>query len=106
MVLEDKDILQVDATVIAGALVFLTISTVVGSRAELVTRLGAVALAVGVILLFGLSAVQVASGHKESGMGTMNFAFKYLVSMMLIQMGLVFWSLVKEVQFNITTLFG
>jgi hypothetical protein len=104
LVLEDRDIIQIDATVIAGALVYLTISTASIDRSEIWTGIGAVVTAVGAILLFGLSAVQVASGSKESGMGTVNFAFKFLVGIMLVQMVLILWSLWPQIQIDLTNI--
>lgn len=98
MVLEDKDIIQIDATIIAGALVFLTISAVSVNPSESATRLIAVVIALGIILPFGLSAVQVASGSKEIGMSTMNYGFKLLLGMMIVYLILILGSIWPQVQ--------
>ncbi|MGB7955277.1 MAG: hypothetical protein WCF23_14960 [Candidatus Nitrosopolaris sp.] len=54
VILEDKDILQSNATVIAGALIFITISYVATSDTA-PTGLVGIALALGIIVNFGLS---------------------------------------------------
>lgn len=48
--LEDKNICQINTTIIAGALVFLTISAVITSHMEIV-KLGGLALGLGIVVL-------------------------------------------------------
>ena len=49
MVLEQKDILQINATVIAGALIFLTVITITGSTTtEIISQIHAMIIALGV----------------------------------------------------------
>jgi len=60
MVLQDKDIIQIDATVIAGVLVLLTISSF--SSTQIPSRPFLVAMASGVGIPFGLSALSILQG--------------------------------------------
>ena len=49
MVLEQKDILQINATIIAGALIFLTVITITGSTTtEIISQIHAMIIALGV----------------------------------------------------------
>ena len=52
MTLEDRDILQINATIIAGALIFLTISSVAFTHEESVTRLTAIGFSLGYCFYF------------------------------------------------------
>jgi hypothetical protein len=68
--LEDKDISQINATIIAGALVFLTISAVITSHMEIV-KLGGLALGLGIVVLFSQSCMFVFSGTREDAIRAM-----------------------------------
>jgi len=60
MVLEQKDILQINATIIAGALIFLTVITITGSTTtEIISQIHAMIIALGVIIFFSLSSICV-----------------------------------------------
>jgi hypothetical protein len=60
--LEDKDILQINATIIAGALVFLT---VISFSSPIAIKTGGITLALGIIILFAQSSVYVLSGSRS-----------------------------------------
>jgi hypothetical protein len=64
VMLEDKDILQSNATVIAGALIFITISYVATSHTA-PTGLVGIALALGIIVNFGLSSFLIIAGKRR-----------------------------------------
>ena len=56
MVLEEKDILQINAIILAGALIFLTVVTITGSTTtEIISQIHAMIIALGVIIFFSLS---------------------------------------------------
>ena len=58
MVLEQKDILQINATIIAGALIFLTVITITGSTTtQIISQIHAMIIALGVIIFFSLSSI-------------------------------------------------
>ena len=64
MVLEQKDILQINATVIAGALIFLTVITITGSTTtEIISQIHAMIIALGVIIFFSLSSIFALRGN-------------------------------------------
>jgi hypothetical protein len=57
VVLKDKDILQVDATIIIGVLVLLTLSNIAGNTTDI--QFLVVLVAYALIILFGISAIVV-----------------------------------------------
>ena len=64
MTLEQKDILQINATVIAGALIFLTVITITGSTTtEIISQIHAMIIALGVIIFFSLSSIFALRGN-------------------------------------------
>ena len=64
MVLEQKDILQINATIIAGALIFLTVITITGStKTEIISQIHAMIIALGVIIFFSLSSIFALRGN-------------------------------------------
>ena len=64
MVLEQKDILQINATIIAGALIFLTVITITGSTTtEIISQIHAMIIALGVIIFFSLSSIFALRGN-------------------------------------------
>jgi hypothetical protein len=64
MVLEQKDILQINATVIAGALIFLTVITIAGSTTtEIINQIHAMIIALGVIIFFSFSSIFALRGN-------------------------------------------
>jgi hypothetical protein len=83
--LEDKNISQINATIIAGALVFLTISAVITSHMEIV-KLGGLALGLGIVVSFSQSYMFVFSGTREDAIRAMKKnGFKYLFIMTIIE---------------------
>jgi peptidoglycan biosynthesis protein MviN/MurJ (putative lipid II flippase) len=87
MVLVDKDILQADATVIAGVLILLTISSLTGRRYSHIgtiltsekLKLFLAYVAVGIIIPFSISAMTVTLGDMELGKDWMIAGFLYLM---------------------------
>ena len=64
MVLEQKDILQINATVIAGALIFLTVITITGSTTtEIINQIHAMIIALEVIIFFSFSSIFALRGN-------------------------------------------
>jgi hypothetical protein len=64
MVLEQKDVLQINATVIAGALIFLTVITITGSTTtEIINQIHAMIIALGVIIFFSFSSIFALRGN-------------------------------------------
>ena len=64
MALEQKDILQINATIIAGALIFLTVITITGSTTtEIISQIHAMIIALGVIIFFSLSSIFALRGN-------------------------------------------
>ena len=64
MVLEQKDILQINATIITGALIFLTVITITGSTTtEIISQIHAMIIALGVIIFFSLSSIFALRGN-------------------------------------------
>ena len=75
MVIEDKDILQADATVIAGTLVLLTLSTFPVFNSAILNRTLITSMTVGVIIPFAISVFMVVNGYTEAGKHTMKWGF-------------------------------
>ena len=94
LVLEDKDILQIDASIIAGALIFLTVASVAIETQD--ARIDSVVLGSSIILIFGISAIYVSFGRIERGRVAMKLGFVILVAMMIFQMALTLWSAVAD----------
>ena len=64
MVLEQKDILQINATIIAGALIFLTVIIITGSTTtEIISQIHAMIIALGVIIFFSFSSIFALRGN-------------------------------------------
>jgi hypothetical protein len=88
-VLEDKDIIQVDATVIVGVLILLTLTNITGYAKQA----SVIAVSTIVIIIpFGLSAVLIVAGNlitsfrnKSMGLGLASMAggFMYLITILM-----------------------
>jgi hypothetical protein len=64
LVLEQKDILQINATIIAGALIFLTVITITGSTTtEIINQIHAMIIALEVIIFFSFSSIFALRGN-------------------------------------------
>ena len=64
MVLEQKDILQINATIIAGALIFLTVITITGATTtEIISQIHAMIIALGVIIFYSFSSMFALRGN-------------------------------------------
>lgn len=88
MVVEDNDIIQVDATVIVGVLIFLTLSNLFGpNKSEGITKITLTLLA---IIPFAGSAIAIglgnsfASAFKELGLYLMVGGFIYLIVIFVV----------------------
>ena len=80
MTLEQKDVLQINATVIAGALIFLTVITITGStRTEILNQIHAMMVALGVIIFFSFSSIFALRGNINWSVELMSLGFVVLL---------------------------
>ena len=80
MTLEQKDILQINAIVIAGALIFLTVITITGSTTtEILNQIHAMMVALGVIIFFSFSSIFVLRGNINWSVELMSLGFVVLL---------------------------
>jgi hypothetical protein len=80
MTLEQKDILQINATVIVGALIFLTVITITGStRTEILNQIHAMMVALGVIIFFSFSSIFALRGNINWSVELMSIGFIVLL---------------------------
>ena len=80
MTLEQKDILQINATVIAGALIFLTVITITGSTTtEILNQIHVMMVALGVIIFFSFSSIFVLRGNINWSVELMSLGFVVLL---------------------------
>ena len=80
MTLEQKDILQINATVIVGALIFLTVITITGStRTEILNQIHAMMVALGVIIFFSFSSIFALRGNINWSVELMSLGFVVLL---------------------------
>jgi predicted membrane channel-forming protein YqfA (hemolysin III family) len=95
MTLEDRDIVQINATIIAGALIFLTISSVAFTHEERVTILTAIGFSLGLLLLFSISSIYATTERKDLSIQYMKIGFGYFifVTLLLIAVNVVKTSL-------------
>jgi hypothetical protein len=77
--LENTDILQVNATLIAGALVYVTISSISTSQTGDITKISGIGLALAVIFSFSKSSYHVITGKKDAAVRGMKYGFIVLV---------------------------
>jgi hypothetical protein len=81
--LENKDILQINATIIAGALIFLTFLSV-STASEAENRVAGIIVGSGTVLIFSTSSIQVISGKKDSAITIMRADFILLIAVDII----------------------
>jgi hypothetical protein len=81
--LENKDILQINATIIAGALIFLTFLSF-STSAEAENRVLGIIVGSGTILIFSISSLQVISGKKPSAISAMRAAYVLLIAVAIV----------------------
>jgi len=80
MALEQKDVLQINAIIIAGALIFLTVITITGSTtAEIISQIHAMIIALGVIIFFSFSSIFVLRGNINWSVELMSLGFVVLL---------------------------
>ncbi|HEY7108989.1 MAG TPA: hypothetical protein VH415_06160 [Nitrososphaeraceae archaeon] len=85
MTLEQKDILQINATIIAGALIFLTVFSITSSKAtEILNQNFAVSLALVIIFTFGLSSAAALKEKNKKAIDIMIIGFYILIASSII----------------------
>jgi hypothetical protein len=85
LTLEQKDILQINATIIAGTLIFLTIFSVTSSKAtEILNQNYGISLALVIIFTFGLSSAAALKEMNKKAIDIMVIGFYILIASSLI----------------------
>jgi len=84
--IDDRDIIQVSATIIAGALIFLTVSAIVTPAVDKISRLTPLVISTGAIVVFTLSCISIVLGKRPYGLGFMLIGFIYLLVAAIIHM--------------------
>jgi hypothetical protein len=85
LTLEQKDILQINATIIAGALIFLTVFSITSSKAtEILNQNFAVSLALVIIFTFGLSSAAALKEKNKKAIDIMIIGFYILIASSII----------------------
>jgi hypothetical protein len=85
LTLEQKDILQINAIIIAGALVFLTIFSITSSKAtEILNQNYAVSLALVIIFTFGISSAAALKEKNKKAIDIMVIGFYILIASSVI----------------------
>lgn len=84
--LDNYGILEICATVIAGALIFLTLSTPTESTSKdnILDLIQVVSFGLGVIMFFSYSAVKVLNGQKDLALKQMRRGFLFLFVMAIV----------------------
>ena len=85
MTLEQKDILQINATIIAGTLIFLTIFSITSSKAtEILNQNYGISLALVIIFTFGLSSAAALKEMNKKAIDIIVIGFYILIASSLI----------------------
>ena len=79
--LENNDILEICATVIAGALIFLTLSSSSISREDVLDLILTQIFGLGVIIYFSYAALKAISGKKDRAIKHMRNGFLFIIVM-------------------------
>jgi hypothetical protein len=95
--LDNRDILQINATIIAGALIFLTIYSFPLNVTAVSNRIIGIGLGIGVIAFFSESSYFVLSGKRPDGVSTMKLGFTYLLFGSIFFLITVLWSSVQQI---------
>lgn len=81
--LESKDILQINATIIAGALIFLTFLSFTTS-VEAENKLLGIIVGSGTILIFSVCSLEVISGKKDHAIRILRAGFVFLMAITIV----------------------
>jgi hypothetical protein len=85
LTLEQKDILQINAIIITGALIFLTIFSIASSKAtEILNQNYAISLALVIIFTFGLSSAAALKEMNKKAIDIMVIGFYILIASSVI----------------------
>ena len=85
LTLEQKDILQVNAIIIAGALIFLTLFSITSSKAtEILNQNYAISLGLIIIFTFGISSAAALKEKNKKAIDIMIIGFYILIASSLI----------------------
>jgi hypothetical protein len=82
--LHSRDILQINATLMTGAFIFLTLSSFAPTPAETVYRLSSIALAIGMMICFATSSMSEMRGLREKALKNMQYGFIFIFIMSMI----------------------
>ena len=86
--LENRDILQINASIIAGALIFLTLSSIVSVEQEKITRLASIVYGLIILVIFSISSRYIIVGKKDNGIYWMERGFVGIVFASIVLIGL------------------
>jgi hypothetical protein len=85
LTLEQKDILQINATIIAGALIFLTVFSITSSKAtEILNQNYAISLGLVIIFTFGISSAAALKEKNKKAIDIMVIGFYILIASSVI----------------------
>jgi hypothetical protein len=85
LTLEQKDVLQINATIIAGALIFLTIFSITSSKGtEVLNQNYAISLALVIIFTFSISSAAALKEKDKQAMDIMIIGFYILIASSVI----------------------
>jgi predicted membrane channel-forming protein YqfA (hemolysin III family) len=73
--INNKEILQINSAFIAGALVFLTLSSIASTQEERWYRISAIVFGLGIIIAFSVSSLRAIEGDKDLALFIMKFGF-------------------------------
>jgi hypothetical protein len=78
--LQTKDILYINATLISGALIFLTLSSFSApTHEEKISRAYSIVYGAGIVFTFSYSSIKVMFGNNDKALFITKFSFIYLV---------------------------
>jgi len=82
--LSNNDILQICATVIAGALIFLTFSSSTARLGDVISLAITTIYGLGIIIFFSYAALKVISGKKDHALKHMRNGFLFTIVMAFV----------------------
>ncbi|HEX9318319.1 MAG TPA: hypothetical protein VF884_05225 [Nitrososphaeraceae archaeon] len=101
MPLEQKVILQINATIIAGALIFLTVVVISTSNtSQFLDKINALTIGLTTVMIFGLSSIFAIGERKIAATQVMKIGFVMLV---LLSANLFIYNIYKTIQQGIQT---
>jgi hypothetical protein len=75
----NKEILQINSAFIAGALVFLTLSSIASTPEERWYRVISIVFGIGIIIFFSVSSLMAIKGNRNRALDIMTFGFYFLL---------------------------